>query len=401
MKQHQFVRPVGPLGPYASQYERQLVSDGHRFGSVQHRLTQFSQVSRWLLSEGLEANDLNEKTAQRFAEHRRAKGRMTWASPANMSSILVFLRSIEVVGPPALHEGPFEELLGAYRRYLYDERGLGDKSVAAYLLLARSFLCSVANRTDELAHLGAADVRAYLLTECRRQSVSSMNKTLGGARSLLAYLHVAAMTPTSLVGAVPKMAGFRQGSPLPSLSKDVVAGLYDSCDRRSGVGRRDYAILLLLGRLGLRTIEVTRLTLDDVDWHHGELYIRGKGDRHERLPLPAEVGAAIAAYLQRGRPKVTEDVRSLFLRSRAPYTPLGFGGTQTVVRYASQRCGLAVIGPRQLRRYAATQMHQRGMSLSAVAEVLRHHDIRVTTVYVDVDMNRLPELARVWPGSAR
>jgi len=176
--------------------------------------------------------------------------------------------------------------------------------------------------------------------------------------------------------------------------------LLRSCDRRRGVGRRDYAILMLLARLGLRAGEVGALTLDDIDWRHGELLVRGKGDRHEQLPLPTQVGEAVAAYLQRGRPRRDDGCREVFLRARAPWVPLGLTGVQTVVRNASVRSGLGIFGPRRLRHSAATTMLRSGMPLTAVAQVLRHHDTRVTTVYVDVDEAALAGLARPWPRGA-
>jgi site-specific recombinase XerD len=221
---------------------------------------------------------------------------------------------------------------------------------------------------------------------------------VGAVSSLLRYPHITGMISTSLVSAVPKVAGRRGGAPPAGLTEAEVARLLASCDRRRGVGRRDHAMLMLLARLGLRAGEVAALTLDDIDWHHGELTIRGKGNHHERLPLPAEVGAAVASYLQRGRPRSPEGCRSVFLRARAPWGSLALSGVQTVVQDASRRAGLTVLGPRRLRQSAATRIHRSGASLAVVAEVLRHHDTRVTMVYVDVEQAALRDLARLWPG---
>ena len=399
MKEHHFVRPCGPLGPFADDYRIHLVAVGYAFGSIQHLLTQFAEVSRWLESEGLAAGDLNEGQAQRFAASRRAKGRVTLTSPASMRPPLAFLRSIGVVAEKDEIEGPFEELLGSYRSYLFNERGLAEKTVAGHLGSARHFCLSVADASGGLADLRGADVTAYLLRTCSQQNPPTAIKTVGAVSSLLVYLHVTAIIPVSLIPAVPKVAGRRRGHRPPELSPSHVDRLLESCDRRRAVGLRNYAILMLLARLGLRPCEVVALTLDDIDWHHGELLVRGKGNRHERLPLPDEVGAAVASYLQEGRPRATDGGRAVFLRARAPWSALGFPGVQTVVRDASRRAGMEVLGPRHLRRHAATSMHRSGASLSAVAEVLRHHDTRVTTVYVDVDDGALGGLARVWPGA--
>jgi integrase len=178
-----------------------------------------------------------------------------------------------------------------------------------------------------------------------------------------------------------------------------VARLLKSCDRRSAVGRRDYAVLMLFARLGLRPCEVVALTLEDIDWHHGEVLVRGKGNRHERLPLPSEVGAAVASYLRRRQRPTDDGCRAVFLRARAPWTALSFPAVQTIVRQRSLRAGMEAVGPRHLRRYAATQMHRGGMPLSAVAQVLRHHGTQVTMVYVDLEQGALSGLARPWPGA--
>jgi site-specific recombinase XerD len=387
------------LAPYADGYRRHLIELGYRFGSLQHRVSQFNQVSRWLEFEGLTAGDLNESEAKRFAAWRAGRGRTSRISPAGLRPLLGFLRSVGVVAEPRV-EGPFERLLEGYRCYLVDERGLGEKAVNDHVATARRFCMSVAIGPEGLAGLRPLEVSSYLLTFSTAHSADLTQKTAGSLRSLLRFLHVAAVIPSSLVHTVPKVAGRRPGPQQPGLKHAEVAALLSSCDRRRNAGRRDHAILILLARLGLRATEVAALTLDDIDWRHGELLVRGKGDRHERLPLPAEVGAAVAAYLKRGRPRPIDGSRSVFLRARAPWTPLGLGGVQTVVRNASARAGLGIFGPRRLRHSAATLIHRNGSSLAVVAQVLRHRDTRVTTVYVDVDEAALARLARPWPGAS-
>ncbi len=177
----------------------------------------------------------------------------------------------------------------------------------------------------------------------------------------------------------------------------VVARLLASCDRRRAVGRRDYAILLLLSRLGLRAGEIAALRLEDVDWRAGELLVRGKGDRHERLPLPADVGAAIVSYLQhRGR----QEVRELFVRVNAPHGALRSSAVRAVVHDACVRAGIEPVGSHRLRHTAATAMLRAGASLPEIAEVLRHRRLETTTIYAKVDRAALRELAPAWPGGA-
>jgi integrase/recombinase XerD len=397
VREHHFVATRGPLAPWAEEYRAYLVGLGYTFGSLQQRVVQFNQISRWLELEGLAAGDVNESVAERFGAWRLAAGRVAWVSPLSFRLPVGFLRGVGVVGGYRV-EGLFEELLEGYRRYLVDERGLADKTVRGHVDTARRFCVSVSEGPDQLAGLVSSQVDSYLLAVCSDHSADSAEKVAGALRSLLRYLHVAAVTPMSLVSAVPRVARRRPGPQPPGLSHGEVARLLSSCDRRRNVGRRDHAILVLLARLGLRAGEVSALTLDDIDWRHGELIVRGKGDRHERLPLPADVGAAVASYLQRGRPRPTDGCRAVFLRARAPWTPLGLAGVQTVVRDASVRAGLGIFGARRLRHSAATMIHRSGLSLAVVAQVLRHHDTRVTTVYVDVDEAALVRLARRWPG---
>lgn len=399
MGKHQFLRSPGPLGPYAADYERYLTGLGYTFGSLQHRMVQFNQLSRWLESEGMEASGLNETDARRFVAWRAQRGRVRWTSPWSLRLPLNFLYSIGVI-EKSRREGPFEDLVEGYRRYLSDERGLVNKTVEAHVVCARRFCAMVAaNGPAELVGLRSAQLNAYLLDVSRDHSADWVQKEAGSLRSFLRYLHVAGATSTSLVDAVPKVARHRRGPQPQGLDRRQIGRLLASCDRRRGVGRRDYAILMMLARLGLRAGEVAAMTVDDFDWRAGEVLVRGKGGRHERLPLPDDVGQAVAAYLQRGRPKPQTATRAVFLRARAPWTPLGLPGVQTVVRYSSVRAGLGLFGPRRLRQSAATMIQRNGLPLTAVAQVLRHHDIRITTVYVDVDPAAVATLARPWPAA--
>ena len=172
--------------------------------------------------------------------------------------------------------------------------------------------------------------------------------------------------------------------------------IIDSCDRRTTIGRRDAAVLLLLVRVGLRAGEVAGLNLDDVDWREGVLIIPGKGGRQDRLPLPTEVGAALASYLRRRRRRT--DCRSLFLASRAPYARLSRVAVTSIVHYACKRAGLPVVGAHRLRHTAATVMLRKGASLDDVSQVLRHQHRATTAIYAKVDYRRLRELAQPWPG---
>jgi integrase/recombinase XerD len=214
---------------------------------------------------------------------------------------------------------------------------------------------------------------------------------------LLAYLHVTGLVAAPLRWAVPGVADLRGRSLPRALEPEAVAALLASCDRRRTVGRRDYAIVFLLVRLGLRAGEVAPMRLGDIDWRAGEILVRGKGGRQDRLPLPTDVGAALASYLQR-RPRI--ESRAVFIRMQAPVGPLTRRGVSGVVTGACARAGVPPAGAHRLRHTAATQMLRAGCSLPEIAQVLRHQQLRTTAVYAKVDHAALRTLALPWPGGA-
>lgn len=395
VRQFQAVR--GPLAAHASGYRVELIARGYSLHAVRLRLWQLDHISRWLDREGLEPRDLTPERVDEFLEERRARGYRSWVSPRSVVLPLGYLRAAGVVPVvlPASPEGPIDELLGGYRRYLGCERGLAQGTIGDYERVARLFLSEVAEDGRGVELLRAADVTGFVARECPRRSVPAALALVCGLRSLLRYLHVAGIVPVSLAGAVPGVAMRRRKLP-QALQPAVLARLLASCDRRRTAGRRDYAALLLLARLGLRAGEVAALRLDDVDWRAGELLVRGKGDRHERLPLPADVGEALVAYLRRrGR----QQTRVLFVRVNAPLGALSAMGVCAIVRDSCVRAGVPPVGAHRLRHTAATGMLRAGASLPEIAEVLRHHRLETTTIYASVDRAALRELALPWPGA--
>lgn len=290
-----------------------------------------------------------------------------------------------------------EQLLVRYRGWLLAERGVTPGTARGYVDCVRPFVATRA-RGDMLdfAGLAASDVTSFVLAACPGRPVGSAKLIVCALRSLLRWLHLTGEVPVSLTGAVPSVAGWRLSGLPKGLERSQLRRLLASCDRRRGCGRRDHAILLLLSRLGLRAGEVAALGLDDIDWRVGQILVRGKGNRVERLPLPADVGAAIAAYLRRGRP-ATADGRSVFVRVRAPHRALTTGGVTNVVFDAAQRAGLGTIHAHRLRHTAATEMLRAGSPLAEVGQVLRHRSALTTAIYAKVDQSALAVLARPWP----
>jgi len=301
--------------------------------------------------------------------------------------------------PPEPNAEPVEELLGRFGEYLVGERGLTAGTARGYVDCVRPFVAARRHGVGlELEGITAADVTGFVLTACPGRAVGSAKLVVCGLRSLLRWLHLTGQLPTSLAAAVPSVAGWRLSNLPKGLEPDQLRRLLAAPDRRTRTGRRDYAVLLLLSRLGLRAGEVARLGLDDLDWRHGELAVRGKGDRAERLPLPADVGAAITAYLRRGRPHTAQG-RSVFVRVHAPHRALTTGGVTMVVFDAARRAGLGKIHAHRLRHTAATQMLRAGTPLADVGQVLRHRSALSTAIYAKVDRQALRALARPWPAT--
>jgi site-specific recombinase XerD len=245
--------------------------------------------------------------------------------------------------------------------------------------------------------LTGTDVTAFLLAECTRLSVGSAKGLVGELRSLLRFLHLAGPVATALGDALPSVAGWHSQKLPPTLGSAAVAALLASCDRSSVVGRRDFAILTVLARLGLRAGEVVGMELDDVDWRVGELVVRGKGRRVDRLPLPADVGEALVDYLCQSRPRVER--RRLFITCRAPWRPLHPNTVGRVVLFACRRAGLPPVRSHRLHHALAGEMVRRGAALEEVSQVLRHRDLATTAIYAKVDSDVLRSVAPEWPGS--
>jgi integrase/recombinase XerD len=292
-----------------------------------------------------------------------------------------------------------EVLLAAFHRHLLQERGLTSPTADAYVARARRFLQAYA--PDGLVgELTAHHVTQAVLAESVAVSVASTQYFVVALRSFLRFCHIEGLVEVDLSAAALHMTG-RRHSPLPrGIGRSDAEALLRSCDRRRTVGRRDYAVLVALLRLGLRAGEVAGLTLDDIDWRVAEVVVRGKSRREERLPLPADVGDAIAGYLQRGRPKTSR--REVFMTATAMPRGLSGRAVSSIVRRACERAGLPPIGSHRLRHTLACEMIGAGVPLSAIGQVLRHRDVESTAIYAKVDIDQLRTLARPWPvGSGR
>lgn len=318
-----------------------------------------------------------------------------------LAPILGYLRGLGLVPPPTVPPPTtaVELLLTNYRRYLVRERGLADSTVKHYLRSARVFLAWLPGTVDRsLPQLSAAQVVEFVRDwNASRRSTANDMVTLPSLRSVLRFLHVAGYVPAALAGAVP--AGRGQPRNLRrAVRSDHVQAVLAGCDRGSAVGRRDYAIVLMLTRLALRGGEVARLELGDVNWRAGDLTIRGKGGRVDVLPLPADVGAAMADYLLRARP--TSPARTLFVTTKAPFTGLAVPTITGLVAAACARAGVSRFGPHRIRHTVACGLLADGASMEEISQLLRHAQQRTTAIYARLDESRLAELALPCPQGA-
>jgi site-specific recombinase XerD len=401
MKESLGVRVMGPLAGHAPGFMAALVEAGYRPNAAAVQLRLLAHLSRWLEREGIDPGGVREPELERFREEDLA-GVRSLRIAGGLVPLLAYLRGLGVVpvaDEPAL--SGVELLLARYREYLLCERGLTAGTARGYIDCVRPFVSSRAREGDEfdLAGLTPQDVLGFVLADCQRRSRRSAKLMVTALRSLLRFLHVEGMIDRPLAQVVPSVAFWRlQGLPR-GLDGDQVRALLESCDTDTVNGRRDLAILLLLVRLGMRRGEVACLRLEDIDWRAGELIVRGKGPRVERLPLPADVGEALAAYLRDGR--VTDvGTRAVFMRVRAPRAAMTPSGITQVVVSASKRAGLGEVTPHRLRHTAASELLRRGAPLVEIGQLLRHRTELTTTIYAKVDRDRLRELALSWPGGA-
>jgi site-specific recombinase XerD len=395
---------TGSLAPYADGFRDDLAARGYAARSIGEQMRMVAHLSAWLADRELQVAGLTTEVIAEFVRVRRGGGYRVGRTPRALGPLLGYLRGLGALAQagPRVAETATEMLLAEFRRYLIEERGLASASVRAYLHYAEMFLTELGAPLDAaLAGLSAAQVTTFLVRQSDRHSAWYAKAVVTALRSLLRFLHTAGHIPHPLVWAVPSVPGWKP-APLPrAVTPEQVAAVLAGCDRASTQGRRDYAIVLLLARLGLRAGEVSAIELDDLDWRAGELTVRGKGGRVEALPLPVEAGEAVADYLRYARPPRCP-TRRLSVSVRAPFTGLATGSVFAVVARACGRAGITAFGPHRLRHALACDLLRRGASLAEIGQVLRHSDERTTAIYAKVDHEALRELARACPqGGAR
>jgi len=387
----------GPLTPFADAYALELRRRGYTPLTSVNQLRGVARLSRWLEANGLSVAELSGGRVEAFLAWQRAGGgHRSQVSRPGLLCLLAVLRDLGVLKPERLLPAgsPRDLLLESFERYLLGERALAEGTVVGYAMHARWFLDGLADE-DALACLSAGEVIGAVIRKADSGvSVAAAQYFVSGLRAFLRFCFLEGEVGTDLSPAALLVRGRRRSSLPKAISRADATALLAACDRRSLIGRRDYAVIITLLRLGLRRGELARLTLDDIDWRAGELVVRGKS-REDRLPLPADVGAAIAGYLRRGRP--ASDRREVFLHARAPYAPIASGTVASTVRRACRRAGIPEVGSHRLRHTAACEMVAAGVPIVRIGQVLRHQSLQTTAIYARVDIAQLRELAAPWP----
>src|SRR5216683_2102915 len=399
------VRLSGPLEPFIAGFDAELARLGYTPAGTRRKLEAVAHLSHRLAERGMTAGDIEAKTIGEFVAARRAAGYSSQLTGRSLAWMLDYLRGLGAVRPAA-GPGPVTaagQLLERFGAFLAAERGLAGKTRGAHLDAARRFLAACGRAGDgglPVSTLTASEVTAFLAVMARIQAPGTTQNTASMLRTFLTWLYAEGMIAAPLAGTVPG-AYRRRRIRMPALVTGTeAAALLAACDRTTAQGLRDYAIVVILKRMGLRAREIAALTFEDVDWRSGIVVISGKGGRRDQLPLPRDVAEAIIAYLRDGRAAAALD-RRLFVRSVAPHRGLtGYGVGHAVAR-AARRGGLDRVRPHQLRYLAATAMQAAGAPLAEIGQVLRHEDERTTSLYAKVDVATLRPLAPPWPSAPR
>jgi site-specific recombinase XerD len=395
----------GPLGPYVDAFAARLSEQGYVKSTIRYRMRLVGAMSCWMQRRGLDAGDLDEQTTADFLQQRRSEHPIQRADAPTFRLLLEHLRQSGAIPIPVaeVDDSELGRIVSCFANYLAQDRRLSQASLDNYLPVVRRFLEErFGNDPISLEEIHQIDISHFVLRYANKLSRARAKLMVTALRSFFRFLRMHGDISTNLAGVVPKVANWRFTTLPKWISPEDVDHLLGSCDQSTSTGRRNYAILLLLARLGLRSGEVVNMTLDDINWEEGEIKIGGKSRRQDRLPLPKDVGEALTGYLRHGRPHCS--TRRVFVRMRAPVC--GFVDSSAVyslVRRAFDwaRLDPAHKGPHVLRHSLATNMLREGASLTEIGEILRHRDLTTTQIYAKVDLEALSRIAQPWPGGER
>jgi len=402
-----FVRPwardryrIGPLDEYLDSFAESLSKEGYRYSTGQFYVHEVGHFSKWLNQQSIGVRLINGEEIQRYLRTRRKSVRSRLSRPIHL--FLLHLQKIGIIASPEgkVPRKPCDALIDKYEQHLKQDRGICQETIRHHIRFARQFLCyCYPGKAMDLSKLSAKNIQKYVLHESQRVSRGTAKVHVCSLRVFFRFLRSRGHISVDLAGSVPSVPTWRLTSLPMTLSAEQIRKILNTCDRHSPQGLRDRAILLLLSRLGLRAIEVLRLTLEDIDWEVGCISIRSKDGETYRLPLPYDVGQALVRYLRDGRPCCSS--RCVFVRLVAPIS--GFANSTTissVARKAIIHAGIQLphLGAHVFRHSCATEMLRYGASIQEIGQILRHRKAETTAIYAKVDFNQLKLMIQPWPG---
>ena len=392
----------GPLAVHLKTYAQELYDQGYAVQTAQLQLRMLGNFNRWLQSNCLIADEIDSSTVERYRRFRIKAGKLRTGDTAALARMLRILRRSQVEMPSS-PPSACQTILWEFQHYLRQERGLAERSISCYTPVVRAFLAECfSTEIPDFHQLCASDIAGFVKRQAERITAKCVTLVGTALRSFLRHLLHRGAIDTDLAACVPAIATWSLSSVPKFLPAEQIQRVLDSCDRDTATGKRNYAILLLLARLGLRGGEVAALRLDDIDWEAGLITIRGKGKRVVQMPLPVEVGTAMADYLRQARPDCSS--RSVFIRRKAPL--VGFANSIAIcslVDRALKKAGVESVhrGAHLFRHSLATQMLKQGASLCEIGDLLRHRRPDTTAIYAKVDIVSLRSIALPWPGGDR
>jgi len=394
----------GPLSEYLDAYAASVAEQGYARHSIRRQIVTIADFSWWLRRKHIELRDLDGRVVDRFLRLRRRQQRLGRGDPKTLQRMLTLLCEKGAVKcPPTVPQTARSKVVTEFQCYLSQDLGRSPSTLKNYIPFVDQFLLErFHNRSPNFTSLRAPDVTRFVMRHAHQLSPLRAGLMVTALRSFFRYLRHRGAIATDLAGCVPTVPIWSLSTLPRFLPTAAVEQLLKRCDRKTAVGRRNHAILLLLARLGVRAGEVMGLSLDDIDWNAGLITIHGKGGKSAQLPLPPDAGAALAAYLRHDRPRSA--TRAVFLRDRAPFVGIANPSTiSTIVRRALEHAGVesAHKGAHVLRHSLATNLLRQGGSLDEIGELLRHASPDTTAIYAKVDVAALHTLALSWPGGGR
>ncbi len=395
----------GPYGKFSRVYAARLSEEGFTRQCTWRSLSLFRDLMDWHVGGGHDPKHLDEASIERFLDHRSQHWQINAGDRAALRRLLSALRGNGLIAAaPPVELTEQQQIVEGFSAYIINDRGLSHSASNRHALLARRFLQETyLEGPCEFATLNPELVIGYVERHALDGAADSGKAMCWSLRAFLRYLHLRGHIAVPLADCVPSIRRWRLAGLPTFMPPQKIQQVLDSCDRTTPIGLRDYAILMLLAKLGLRAGEVVALTLDDIDWRAGEILVHGKGRRQAVMPLRRDVGAAVVSYLRQGRPTSTS--RHLFLRMLAPH--VGFTSGRAITMIARQALGRAGIhgyahhGAHLFRHSLATDLLRSGASFDEIGQLLRHESTDSTRIYAKLDIEKLRTLSQPWPGGVQ